>query len=137
MKFKLLILAVVFFVGLMIGIDKGDTETKYRVIHDTETVTKTETVTVPGDVPSECADLIRHTRSIMKAAHQFDTTNSSILEIMSRTRKAVALGDSNTINDLETELRKLDGKTIGAIQALGELQEPFNTAVAGCESGIE
>lgn len=132
MKAKLALLVLAVIVGIWIGQASDTVETKYRVIHDTETVTKTKTVEVPGDVPSECADLVRHTRTIMAATKQFDKTNSGVLDIMSRTRKAVALGDSNSINDLETELRKLDGKTIEAIETLGETKEPFEEAVAAC-----
>lgn len=136
MKAGAVALIATFLVGLVIGIQSGgEPEIKYKVIHDTETVTKTETVEVQGPAPSECADLVRYAQDIVKAGKQFDKTTAGLLDIMSRLRIAVATGDSNTANDLETELRQLDGKTIGAVETLGITEPLLNAAAEACLGG--
>jgi hypothetical protein len=129
-------LIATFLVGLIIGIQSGgEPETKYKVIHDTETVTKTETVEVPGPPPSECADVVKYSRDILRAGKQFDKTTAGMLDIMSRLRIAAATGDGNEANDLETELRQLDGKTIGAVETLGTTEALLDAAAAACLGG--
>ena len=129
-------LVVTFLGGLLIGIQSGgEPETRYKVIHDTETVTKTETVEVPGPPPAECAEVVKIARDITKAGRQLDKTSSGMLDIMSRLRIAAFNRDGNEANLIETELRQLDGKTIGAIETLGEAQERFDAASTACLEG--
>ena len=127
-------LVAALVVGIYLGnITASPTETKYKVLHDTETKTITKTVEVPGPAPKECADLVEYARTVLKAAEQFDLTNSDVLDIMSELRVAVAMGNSNAANDLETRLRKVDAKTIEAIETLGETKQPLDDAASACE----
>ena len=129
-------LVVTFLVGLVAGIQSGgEPDTKYKVIHDTETVVKTETVEVPGPPPAECAEVVKIARDITKAGSKIDKASAGMLDIMSRLRIAAFNRDGNEANLIETDLRKLDGHTLGAIETLGEVQERFDKAAAACLEG--
>lgn len=127
---------VAFVVGIVLGnLSDPPPETKWKVLHDTKTVTKTETKveTVQGEAPEECADLAKYARTVLKAANQFDMTAPDMLDIMSRLRKAIVMQSPNAANDLETELRQVDNKTIEAIQTLGQTKQPLVDAASACE----
>lgn len=136
MKAGTVALLVTFLIALMLGVSiGGGTDTKYKVIHDTDTVTETVEVEVPADPPSECADVVKLAKAYSRAASQFDLTTAGVLDIMSRMRIALAAGDHSTSALLETELRQLNSKTVGAAQVLGENREPFNEAAEACLEG--
>lgn len=133
MKARAAALIVTFLVGLVVGIQTGgEPEVKYKVIHDTKTVTETETVEVAGPPPAACAEVVKIARQITKAGQQLDKASAGMLDIMSRLRIAAFTRDGNEANLIETDLRKLDGKTIGAIETIGNAQEPFDAAAAAC-----
>lgn len=137
MKAGAVALVAVFLIGLVVGIQSGgEPEVRYKVIHDTETVTKTETVEVTGPPPAECAEVVDIAQDIIGAGRQMDKASAGMLDIMSRLRIAAATGDGNAANDLETELRQLDGKTIGAVETLGLADERFKAAAEACLAGL-
>lgn len=123
-------------VGILFGQATDTVETKYKVLHDTETVTKTVEVKVPTPPPSECKDLVIHARTISEAGGKLDSASAEMLDIMSRLRVAVASSDSNEVNTLETELRALDGRTVGAVEAMGVTQPELYAAAAACLNGV-
>lgn len=132
MKAGAVALIATFMIGLIVGIQSGgEPEVRYKVIHDTETVT--ETVEVPVlTTPAGCADVVYYAQMISDAGDQFDITTSALLDVMSKLRIAVASGDSNAANDLETRLRGIQSKTTGAIRVLGTSNEPLSDAAKEC-----
>lgn len=138
MKSGAIALIACFVIGLIFGIQSGGgTDTKYEVIHDMETITETETVEVVV-VPEACStDLVNITREINKAAARIDNSTTAQLDIMSRLRIAVATGDSNEANVIETDLRLIEGTITQASETLGEAQEAFEAASSACKEGSE
>lgn len=127
----LVLIVIIFAFGSMVGSCTASGETEYKVIHDTETVTETETVEVEV-IPQACLDAIRHASTMTKAAQRMDISNSDALAIMSEMRISVAMGDSNAVNALETRLRAVIGKTTGATLTIGETQPNFEEASDNC-----
>ena len=132
-------LGVTFVVGVILGnafAPDVETVTEYKVIHDTETVTETQTIEVPV-APQECHDLVTYTVRISNAGGRLDEATSRMLDIMSRLRIAVATSDSNAANDLETEVRLLSAGTTGATETMGETQPYFEDAAEACLKGLK
>lgn len=126
-------LGAALVVGLCMGQEIADDPVvKYRVIHDTETVTETIAEEVPV---SECKDLVRISRRIQKAGRTFDLTSTEILDIISDLRIALAAQDPNQATDLENRLRRIDGTTLSAIESLGLSKESFDKAASACTEG--
>lgn len=138
MKAGAVALIATFLIGLVVGIQSGgEPEVRYKVIHDTETVTETVTVEVPSDPPSECADMADLAKRILKAGGTLDSASAGMLDIMSRLRIAVATNDGNEANVIETDLRQLDGRTIAAVEELGLTRDPLQVAINACLKGIQ
>lgn len=126
-----------FVVGVILGnVSDPEPVTEYKVIHDTETVIETETIEVLT-TPEACGRLVIYAKRISESGGQLDATTAGVLDIMSRLRIAVATGDSNTANALETELRELTTKTTRASELMGESQYYFINAAEACLKGTE
>lgn len=134
--YTLFVLIVGYIFGQALS---GGTEVKHEVIHDTKTVTvtETETVEVPATLPDACFDLVKYANTISKAGSAYDTTTAGLLDIMSRLRIAVVESDTNAANDLETELRQLDSTTVTAAESLGESGDLLKTAAKECEAAVQ
>lgn len=128
----MILVALVFAGGMSAGIATGpDAKTEYKVIHVKDEVVKTETVEVVS-LPDGCTDAIEYANEMNAAAQKLGSGTAEVLDVMSRLRIAVAMSDSNATNTLETELRKIDGRTIGASETLGEVQPDYDVAVIAC-----
>lgn len=135
-KVKTALGGAVFALGLLFGLWVDTPETEYKVIHDTDTDTVTKTIEIPGLASPECKEVVRLARQYAKAAGQFDTTTSDMLDIISDLRIALAAQNYNNATALENRLRKLSGKTTGAAEILGENSETFDEAAAACLEGV-
>lgn len=125
------LLFAVFITGLFLGGVTDKVETKYKVIHDTETVTKTKKVKVPY-VPEECKIAIEYAIKLKESATTIDVIGSSLLDLMSKSRMAIYNKDSSELNAIETDLRKLRTSTVGSVEAIGQDEVTFDAAIKGC-----
>lgn len=131
-----LVLAVpVFLVGGWFGqVIEPDPPPEYVVTEvpgETKTVTETETEYIQDPA---CIEAARLAKEIAGAAARIDLATPKLLEIMSQLRIAVALGDSNAANDLETRLRRIDSKIISSSEVLGTERGNLALALEECNS---
>lgn len=135
-KAALIVGAVVFLVGGWFGqVIEPDPPPEYKttVVHDTDTVTETETVTEYIDNPA-CTEAAMLAKEIGKAAAEIDLITPQLLDIMSQLRIAVAMGDSHAANELETRLRRLDATIIDSSEVLATKREDLASAQKECNS---
>lgn len=136
-KAKVAAFAATLVVGILLGNGMSEPETHYKVLHDTETKTITETVEVPAPVPTSCASMAVTAKSSERAAERLDVIQNELLDIMSNLRIAVAEGNSNAANTLETQLRKVQSRTISSYETLAENQTTFKQQYRDCQNGVD
>jgi hypothetical protein len=132
---------VALFVGgaLALGIILGtvifppkEGPTKWKVIHDTETVTKTKEVKVAAPAPKACADALAFAEKIVQASNQYELSSSELLSIISGTRIVMSTHDVQAANSLTQRMYDLEPKTIEAAEVLGLNKTPFASASRAC-----
>lgn len=139
MSIKFLLIWTVVTVAIsavIFGTEKPEPEVRY------ETRTVTETITLPAPkapptevvVPSECLDAATIGQAQGKAALDVDRAASTLLDHISEARLAVAMGDSNALNDIETALRQLNGTTLGAVEKLTYGNRDLPDLIEACEA---
>lgn len=132
-KAGLIITAIIFAVGAWFGqVVEPDPPPKVVTETETETVTETETETVYV-TPDACVEAARLATRVSRASGKIDIAGSEMLRIMSELRIAVVMEDSNAANDLETELRRIQTRYIGAIETLAVSDQPLIDATEECE----
>lgn len=132
----LLVLAVIFSIGVAVGNSTDpDPDVEYRVIHDTETITETETVEVAGDPPPECMAAANLSKSTLNASQKIDTATSEILEILSQARVIAVTGDVNEANNLENQIRAIQRRTLAASETIGINKKKIEEAATACKEG--
>lgn len=131
-----ILIGVTFFVGLILGtvIFPPQTDTKWKVIHDTETVTKTEKVEVPIVSPA-CEQLVAITNQMMQASKQYEETMSELIDILSDVRIVANTHEMQRSNELTEKLYRLQPKTLEAAEILGSNTSAYTEAAKGCSEG--
>lgn len=132
-----IVLSLVAATGYGVGMDHARVETKYRVLHDTKTVTVTHTQKIPGPPPSDCFGMAATARDVMKAGAVYDEHTAELLDILSQIRYAAAEHSSTKANDIETRLRKLEPKTIDVARTLASSKTDLNKEYNNCTKGLE
>ena len=109
------------------------TQTKYKVIHVTDTKeVPGPTVTVHAAPPEACRTAIRIGHGIMSAGQQYERTAADLIDILGEIRQNSVTGDPNTANDITDRLNELTPSTIHASQVLGTVSTPFFAAATTC-----
>lgn len=137
MRAVLIVLAVVLALGIAIGKASGpDPEIRYKVIHDTKTVTKTVEVEVPAPISPDCVRAFQYAKRLVKAADRFDLQGTEITRITAELRKAAFNLDYNTGTALENEARELISDSMGASETLGIYTPRFEEAADACKETL-
>jgi hypothetical protein len=130
-----LALLVKLAIAFTIGVNTGDTKTEYRVLHDTETVTKTVEGPVAAPPPAACSEVARLGAVVARAGSAYEKHTAELYDILSDIRIAAAMSDANEANVIETRLRQLDPQTIQAANTLAESKGPLQKAIRECKKG--
>jgi len=113
--------------------DTHPTQTKYKVIHVTETETVTEQKEVYVQAPS-CKEAISYSLGILHAAKQYEVTMSEVLDILVSVRQLAASSpDPVAANQIYTRVLRLQPKTLSAAEILGNDLDPYASAVQECK----
>jgi hypothetical protein len=127
-------LLVVFSCGVAVG---NAIEPEPEVVTKTKTVTQTQTVTetveVEGDPPAECLEAAQIALDVLQASVSLDKASSEVLNIMSDLRVAIAMSDSSSINLSETDLRKVQQRTLKSAGDLGIAKPLLAEAANACK----
>lgn len=130
---RLVGLGALFLVGTWFGAALEDPPVKYRVVHVKDKVTtEPEVIEVPALI-GPCADVLTEADKIYAATLGIDTTSSYLLDSISQAREAVARGDSNELNEIETSLRRHEEKLLGIFDGVAQHQNNYNQAKLDCE----
>lgn len=132
-KAGVIVLGATLVFGIIVGqASAPDAKTEYKVLHDTKTVTETETVEV-ATVPQSCLDAAQFAETILLAGKQYEETTTAMLDILSDVRRVAMTKDTMQANDIETRLRQLYPETINAAETLGTDTQPFHDAAIACK----
>lgn len=130
---KVLSVVALLLTGYTFGVMLEEPDVKYRVIHDTKTVRPdAEVIHVPA-LTGPCKDAVREADKIVSGVLGIDTTGSYLLDSISEARQAVAGGDSNQLNTIETALRKKEAGLLRYFEAVAENQNQYNQDKQDCE----
>lgn len=139
-KGLLIYTAFIFVIGGWAG-QVLDSEPEYKVIHvkpDKEIVTKVETLPAPPAitktvVPQECINAAEIAHKEAMSAVDLNSRATRVLDIMGELRQAAVLQDLDKINELDTELRAIQSKSVDAVLEISTEGLEYNDNYETCK----